>query len=199
ALSLAITGINAEQWEIQNIQPLFCPEDWSDNLLSFTIKRDNAFESAYVLKGTGDITSSRDLIAFDLKATGDWPGPITVSINRVTISNTKSNTQPIRFLNITDTNIDDKPLKYSSKLSANRPNPFYDYTVIPYEISSKTHVRMELLNMQGQIISTLVDKIQNAGKYSLYFNPSDFPAGIYMYRMQTGNGYVKCRKMSVIK
>ncbi|MBS3775382.1 MAG: T9SS type A sorting domain-containing protein [Bacteroidales bacterium] len=199
ALSLAITGIDAEQWEIQNIQPLFCPETWFDNLLSFTIKRDNTFELAYVLKGTGDITSSRELIALDLKARNDWPGPVTASLNRATISNANSNTQPIRFLNITGTNTQERSMKYGSELLANQPNPFHDYTMIPYEISSETHVRLEVLNMQGQVISTLVDQFQNAGKYTHHFDPSDFPAGIYLYRMQTGSGYVKCRKMSVVK
>jgi len=199
SFSLSVSGIDPDQWEIQSIQPLFCPESWQERLLSFDIKKGHLFESAFVLKGTDDIASSAELVSLNLKVIEEWTDPITVSVNRVTISSENSDNRPIRFVNFQATDIGDELNAYGSKLFPNRPNPFRNYTIIPYELSARTHVRLEILNIHGQVVATVVDRVQSAGKFSVHYNPSDLPPGNYLYRIQTGTGYMKCKKMMHVK
>ena len=199
SFSLSIKGIDPDQWEIQNIQPLFCPESWHDKLLSFDIKKGHLFESAFVLKGTDDMARSEEFVSMNIKALEEWTNPVTIAVNRVTISNENSDKRSIRFVNLLATDIEDDISVYGSKLYPNRPNPFQSYTVIPYELSARTHVRLEILNIQGQVVATLVDKVQNVGKYNFRFMTSDLSPGIYLCRLKTNSGYSECRKMNFIK
>jgi hypothetical protein len=199
SLSLSITGVAPDRWEIQNIQPLFCPDSWHDKLLSFEIKKGQLFESAFVLKGKDDMARAEEFVSLNLKALEEWTTPVTIAINRVTISNENSDKRPVRFVNLLATDVEGELNAYGSKLYPNRPNPFQNYTIIPYELSARTHVRLEILNIQGQVVATLVDKVQSAGKYSVHYNPSDLPPGNYLYRIQTGTGYMKCKKMMHVK
>ncbi len=199
SFSLSISGIDPDQWEIQNIQPLFCPESWQEKLLSFDIKEGHLFESAFVLKGTDDMAQSDEFVRLNLKALEEWTDPVTIAVNRVTISNENSDKRPIRFVNLLSTGIEDEPSAYRAKLFPNYPNPFQSHTIIPYELSARTHVRLEILNIHGQVVATLVNKIQSAGTYTVHFNPSYLSPGIYLYRLKTNTGYSECRKMNFIK
>ncbi|MCF8233004.1 MAG: T9SS type A sorting domain-containing protein, partial [Bacteroidales bacterium] len=129
----------------------------------------------------------------------EWTHPVTVSINRVTISNTKSDERPADFPKLLPTGNQNVAVSYTTKLLQNRPNPCRYMTLIPYELSATTHVRLEILNLEGIIIEMPVDKIQSPGHYTISYDARDLPAGIYLYRLQTGKGYVKSKKMSVIK
>ncbi len=73
------------------------------------------------------------------------------------------------------------------KLYQNYPNPFNPETVIKYKIEKKSHVKMEIFNSLGKTIAVLVDKFQNAGTYSVSFNPQyKIASGVYYYRIITG-------------
>ncbi|MFW5944465.1 MAG: T9SS type A sorting domain-containing protein [Bacteroidota bacterium] len=199
SFSLSMSGIDPDQWEILNIQPLFCPESWQEKLLSFDIKKGHVFESAFVLKGTDDMARSDEFVRLNLKATEKWTDPLTIRVNRVTISNTNSSKRQIRFVNLLSTDIEDELHVYESKLLPNRPNPFQNHTIIPYELSVKTHVRLEILNIHGQVVATVVDKIKSSGNYTFRFKPLALPPGNYLYRLHTETGYSKCRKMIYLK
>ena len=82
---------------------------------------------------------------------------------------------------------------------ANNDSLVKSYTIIPYELSDRTHVCLEILNIHGQVVATVVDKVQNAGKYNVRFIPSNLSPGIYLYRLKTNSGYTECRKMNFIK
>jgi len=84
------------------------------------------------------------------------------------------------------------------KLFPNYPNPFNPTTTIKYNIPQKTHVILGIYNINGQLIETLVNKIQNPDSYSIQWNANNISSGIYFYRIQTGD-YLKSRKMLVIK
>ncbi len=89
------------------------------------------------------------------------------------------------------------------RLFANYPNPFNPGTTIRYYIPARTHVRLTVHNLLGQVIATLVDAEQGQGEYAVLWNGrSDagfiVPAGVYFYELQAGAGRVS-RKMALIR
>ena len=76
-------------------------------------------------------------------------------------------------------------------LGQNYPNPFNPSTVIPYELASSAHVRLEIFNTLGQRVAVLVDGEQAAGSYTATWTATNgagqaVAAGIYLYRLTVG-------------
>lgn len=72
-------------------------------------------------------------------------------------------------------------------LNQNYPNPFNSETQIQYTLSCRTHVRLQILDIQGIIIKTLVNEIQDLGIHTCSYQADYLPSGIYMIRLQVEN------------
>lgn len=83
-------------------------------------------------------------------------------------------------------------------LYQNYPNPFNAETIIQYQIESTEYVKLKIYNLPGQEVNSLVEQIQQAGRYSVQWNAVGFSSGIYFYVLQTGHS-VQYRKMILIK
>jgi len=83
-------------------------------------------------------------------------------------------------------------------LSQNYPNPFNPSTVIRFEVPKSSFVRIELFNLLGQKVASLVSSEMSAGRYEIKFDASKFSSGTYLYRMDAG-GYVIVKKMLLLK
>ncbi len=83
-------------------------------------------------------------------------------------------------------------------LSQNYPNPFNPMTVIRYQVSGYSHVTLDIYNVLGQKVATLVNEEKPAGSYSVTFNASDLPSGMYIYKLQAGS-FVETKKMILLK
>jgi len=79
-------------------------------------------------------------------------------------------------------------------LSQNSPNPFNPSTIIVYELGTETYASLTVIDPLGRIVSTLTDARQPAGKYSIRFDASRLPSGVYLYKLET-TGYVKTLRM----
>ncbi len=86
----------------------------------------------------------------------------------------------------------------SFSLEQNYPNPFNPSTVIEYRLSSASAVNIRVYDELGREITTLVNKRQAPGNYSVTFNGSGFSSGIYFYRLQAGN-FISTKKMMLVK
>ncbi|HEY4612310.1 MAG TPA: T9SS type A sorting domain-containing protein [Bacteroidota bacterium] len=86
----------------------------------------------------------------------------------------------------------------SFELAQNYPNPFNPSTVIDYSIPTGTHVTLQVFDMLGREIRTLVDGYQAAGKYRTQFDTAELPSGIYLYSLKAG-AFHEVRKMLLTK
>ena len=83
-------------------------------------------------------------------------------------------------------------------LSNNYPNPFNPSTTIEYSIPQDSHVILTIYNVSGQRISVLKDAFQTAGNYSVTWNATGVPSGLYFCNLKA-NGFTKTREMVLVK
>ena len=83
-------------------------------------------------------------------------------------------------------------------LSQNYPNPFNPKTIINYQCSMFNFVSLKVYDVLGNEIATLVNEKQNPGSYSVDWDASNYPSGIYFYKLQMDN-FSETKKMTLIK
>jgi|GEM_PF-3161277 len=83
-------------------------------------------------------------------------------------------------------------------LAHNRPNPFNPTTEIEFGIKSQTEVILEVFNVLGEKVETLIEGPLDAGTHTIVWNASEFPSGVYFYRLKTA-GFQKTKKMLLLK
>jgi hypothetical protein len=84
------------------------------------------------------------------------------------------------------------------ELKDNYPNPFNPTTKIAYSLPTATKVRIEVIDVLGRIVATLVNEAKQAGEYSLEFEGSKLGSGVYMYRLTTPEVSIT-KKMMLVK
>lgn len=80
----------------------------------------------------------------------------------------------------------------------NYPNPFLQETTIPFRLSVGTRVKVELYDLLGRHVATLLDENRDAGMHRIPFDGSTLPSGLYLYRIQT-SFYTGSKQMVRIK
>jgi photosystem II stability/assembly factor-like uncharacterized protein len=83
-------------------------------------------------------------------------------------------------------------------LEQNYPNPFNPTTVINYQLPVISDVRLEVFDVLGRKVSTLVNERKPAGNHSASFNASTLSSGVYFYRLQTG-AFSSTKRMLLVK
>ena len=83
-------------------------------------------------------------------------------------------------------------------LAQNNPNPFNPSTTISYCLSSASNVKLIVYNTLGETIEILENGYRNAGNYSINFNASDLPSGVYFYKLEAGQ-FSEINKMILLK
>ena len=83
-------------------------------------------------------------------------------------------------------------------LSQNYPNPFNPSTKIKFAIPQESNVELNIYNVLGELVVTLVNKHLNSGYHEYEFNASNLSSGIYIYRIKAGN-FVETKKMLLLK
>ena len=83
-------------------------------------------------------------------------------------------------------------------LSQNFPNPFNPTTTIKYKLKETSKVQLEVFNVLGNEIETLINTQKPAGNYEVTWNAVNLPSGIYFYQLQT-NSFTDTKKMVLLK
>ncbi len=98
----------------------------------------------------------------------------------------------------------DEPLPVTATfLHNNYPNPFNPRTFISYDLKSDGQVVLEIYNLKGQKIRTLVNGAVKSGRHTVVWKGDDdsgkaVPGGVYLYRLATGS-FTSTRKMIMLK
>lgn len=90
-----------------------------------------------------------------------------------------------------------------TKLAQNYPNPFNPTTTISFDLAKAGKVKLNVYNIKGQLVRSLVNDALNAGSHRVIWNGTDsrnrrVASGIYYYRLET-KGYTKTNKMVLMK
>ena len=88
------------------------------------------------------------------------------------------------------------PTKYI--LNQNYPNPFNPSTTITFSIPYSGNVKLNVYNLLGEHISTLMNEFLSAGFYKIKFKNDNLPSGVYFYELQTNN-FWRIKKMVLLK
>lgn len=84
------------------------------------------------------------------------------------------------------------------ELSQNYPNPFNPNTVIEYTIPEDAFVKLEIYNLLGSKVATIVNENKTAGKHKVDFDANNLAGGVYIYKLTAGN-LTNFKKMIIIK
>ncbi|MBN1302098.1 MAG: T9SS type A sorting domain-containing protein, partial [Melioribacteraceae bacterium] len=99
---------------------------------------------------------------------------------------------------VTDVELVDDIIPNDYTLEQNYPNPFNPSTTIRYQLPSNSVVKISVYNMLGELVRTMVNEYQSAGRYEVTFNASNLASGIYFYNIQAGD-FVNTKKMLLLK
>ena len=83
-------------------------------------------------------------------------------------------------------------------LNQNYPNPFNPTTTITYSLPQPGMVTLNVYDITGRFITTLVNSAKGAGVHSIEFDASTLSSGMYIYTLQT-DGYRQTRQMMLVK
>jgi hypothetical protein len=83
-------------------------------------------------------------------------------------------------------------------LSQNYPNPFNASTIIDYYLNKTGLVKLDIYNIAGQYLESLVNNNQEAGRYSIKFDASKYSSGQYFYKLRTQKGEL-VKKLILLK
>ncbi|MEX0778619.1 MAG: S8/S53 family peptidase [Balneolales bacterium] len=84
------------------------------------------------------------------------------------------------------------------KLYQNYPNPFNNTTIIEYDLPEASSVTLDIFNILGQRITTLVNETVNEGRQSVTFETGNLASGVYLAVLRTEHN-VQTIKMSLVK
>jgi hypothetical protein len=80
----------------------------------------------------------------------------------------------------------------------NYPNPFNPKTIINFQLPSVSNVKLIIYDVLGNEVAILVNKLLQPGMYEEEFDGTNYPSGIYFYRLLSGE-FVSTKKMVLMK
>jgi len=89
-------------------------------------------------------------------------------------------------------------------LKQNYPNPFNPVTNIQFNIAENSNVKLEVFSADGKLVLEAMNEVKNAGEYNVKFDATNYPSGIYYYKLSAqgvagNNQFVSSKKMVLLK
>ena len=133
----------------------------------------------------------------------DVPGFLNVNTNQFMDSDIKRYVGGSGTSQLSATEPDNAIVPNSFVLYQNYPNPFNPVTRIKYDIAENSYVSVNVYNMMGEKVATLVNQYQNAGYYFTSWDSRNdlgisVSAGVYIYQIKAGK-YVQVKKLILLK
>ncbi|MEO6694282.1 MAG: SBBP repeat-containing protein [Ignavibacteria bacterium] len=132
---------------------------------------------------------------------GDYPASLAVDKNGSVYVTGQSNRDilTIKYSQLTGaiTNLSEILTGYT--LSQNYPNPFNPKTVIRYSIIENRFVNLRVYDVLGNEVRNLVSENKPAGNYEVEWNASNYPSGIYFYRLEIDGNIIDTKRTILLK
>jgi len=93
---------------------------------------------------------------------------------------------------------EEKIIPREFSLYQNYPNPFNPETAIEFDIPEVTDVKLEVYDVLGRKVKTILDDRLEVGRYRVRFDGGDLPSGVYFYSLIT-NKFSSVKKMVLVK
>ncbi len=104
-----------------------------------------------------------------------------------------------KIISVTTTGVEhNADVPHQFNISQNYPNPFNPLTNFTFDIASISLVNLKIFNSTGQEVAVLLNEQKSPGKYSVSWNASGRPSGVYMYQFNAGN-FKAVKKMLFLK
>ncbi len=81
---------------------------------------------------------------------------------------------------------DTRSLPYSFQLDQNYPNPFNAQTTISFSLKNNGPVKLEIFDITGSLVETLIDRFMPPGKHDIIWNAENAASGVYLYKLTYG-------------
>jgi hypothetical protein len=96
-----------------------------------------------------------------------------------------------------ETQVSDLPTSFA--LRQNYPNPFNPSTTIKFDMPEQAHVKINVYDVMGRKVATLVDQSMGAGYHSIAFDASRLASGTYIYTFESDKGTRFTQRMTLLK
>ncbi len=83
-------------------------------------------------------------------------------------------------------------------LAQSHPNPASEYTTISFELPVSTNTRLQVFDLSGRLVSTLVNEELSAGRHSVMLDTSTMPSGVYLYRLEA-DGESRTERLTIAR
>ena len=133
------------------------------------------------IAGNGTTTAKHDYSYTDI---GYASGNV-YRLKQIDLSATVHYTDVVDPLAVTGVAANPLPTEYS--LSQNYPNPFNPSTTIQFALPKDSHVLLEVYNVIGQKVMTLLNEVRPAGYHQVRLDGTNLASGVYLYRLATAN------------
>jgi hypothetical protein len=193
----SMTATNVEQvWDQEanggegdwlNVERLTAEFSSSGGLVSFLYEDWNATMSAWesTERGSAEFDENGHVV---VQLTEAWDGAGWVNLYRSLLS--------YQEFNVTAAE-DDQPAQ-RFQLEANYPNPFRAATTIRYTLAAPEHVTLEVYDMLGRRVTTLVDSVRPKGVHEVTLDAGKLAGGLYVYRL-SGEHVLASRTMLLVR
>jgi hypothetical protein len=104
----------------------------------------------------------------------------------------------MRVIPFTATGVSEEALPEVFALWQNYPNPFNPSTTISYRLLTQSNVTLNVFDMLGREVATLVHRVEQPGSKTVRFNAGDLVSGVYYYRLQVGN-HIETKKLLLLR
>ena len=209
-IDVTVEVVSGAQIDSSLVQDSLCQGDSSvtervlTNLAPDTLKYTVEWDSAWivVMPDSGELgTNDADTLQIWLYALTGMLGEYYDTI--VVVNNSKSPAIriPVQLTALPPEGVEDEEgskLPSSFALGSCYPNPFNASTTIGYDLPRASRVTLEVYNLVGQKVATLVNGYEQAGYRTVNWNAAEVTTGIYYYKLTAGE-FVSVRKLTLLK
>ena len=91
-----------------------------------------------------------------------------------------------------------QPIPREFSLNQNFPNPFNPSTVISFQLLVSSFVTLNVYNVFGQEVATLVNEVKQPGSYQVTWGAAGLASGVYFYRLRSGS-FIETKKLVLVR